>query len=147
MTKQLNQGATTVFRKRFLRGATAIVMSALFLLLPLRFAAAEAEDDGVNPVKRATKHPMPEQDADVRNKNFTEVALGYTCEIAMAEAQRCLHCADPKCAQGCPVNVHIPEFIAKVKNRSDLAFLEFFEFRNINIEHGSIHNIDSPSIY
>lgn len=44
MTKQLNQGATTVFRKKFLRGATAIVMSALFLLLPLRFAAAEAED-------------------------------------------------------------------------------------------------------
>ena len=61
-----------------------------------------------------TKVPMPEQDPNVRNKNFDEVALGYTAEMAMEEATRCLNCKNKPCVNGCPVNVPIPEFIAKV---------------------------------
>ena len=60
------------------------------------------------------KMPMPEQDPKVRARNFEEVALGYTAEQAMEEAGRCLGCKKPKCVEGCPVNVRIPEFIAKV---------------------------------
>ena len=61
-----------------------------------------------------TKTPMPSQEPDVRNKNFKEVALGYTEEMAVNEAQRCLNCKNKPCVTGCPVNVRIPEFIAKV---------------------------------
>ena len=60
------------------------------------------------------KLPMPEQEPGVRNHNFDEVALGYTAEMAMEEAQRCLQCKNPACVAGCPVNIHIPEFIAQV---------------------------------
>ena len=60
------------------------------------------------------KVAMPEQDPNVRNKNFEEVALGYTKEMAMEEAERCLHCKNKPCMQGCPVNVKIPEFIELV---------------------------------
>ena len=60
------------------------------------------------------KNPMPSQEPDVRNKNFLEVALGYTEEQALDEAQRCLNCKNPLCVQGCPVNVHIPQFIQKI---------------------------------
>ena len=61
-----------------------------------------------------TKTPMPEQDPKVRARNFKEVALGYTEEMAKEEAGRCLNCKNPKCVEGCPVNVRIPEFIHKV---------------------------------
>ena len=61
-----------------------------------------------------TKVPMPEQDPNVRNKNFLEVATGYTEEMAMEEASRCLNCKNKPCVSGCPVNVRIPEFVAKV---------------------------------
>ncbi len=61
------------------------------------------------------KNAMPHQEADVRNKNFAEVALGYTVEQAIDEAERCLNCKNSPCVNGCPVMVHIPEFIAKVK--------------------------------
>ena len=61
-----------------------------------------------------TKNPMPAQDPNVRNKNFDEVTLGYTKEMALDEAQRCLHCKNHPCIAGCPVMIHIPEFIAKV---------------------------------
>ena len=61
-----------------------------------------------------TKVPMPEQAPDVRNKNFDEVALGYTAEMAMEEATRCLNCKNKPCVGGCPVNVPIPGFIEKV---------------------------------
>ncbi|MGN0550393.1 MAG: NADPH-dependent glutamate synthase [Acutalibacteraceae bacterium] len=63
-----------------------------------------------------TKTPMPEQEPNVRNKNFKEVALGYTEEMAVFEAQRCLNCKNKPCVNGCPVNVPIPEFIACVAN-------------------------------
>lgn len=60
------------------------------------------------------KVKMPEQDPLVRNKNFGEVTLGYTPEMAMAEANRCLNCKNPLCVSGCPVNVQIPDFISLV---------------------------------
>ena len=64
-----------------------------------------------------TKNPMPSQAPDVRNKNFQEVALGYTEEIALDEAARCLNCKNSPCVSGCPVNVHIPDFIKKIVER------------------------------
>ena len=63
---------------------------------------------------RLTKNEMPEQDPIVRAGNFDEVALGYTPEMAIDEAKRCLNCKNPACRTGCPVAVRIPEFIAKV---------------------------------
>lgn len=60
------------------------------------------------------KTVMPEQEPTVRNKNFKEVSLGYTPEMAVAEAKRCLNCKNKPCVSGCPVNVQIPEFIAKI---------------------------------
>ncbi len=64
--------------------------------------------------KKLLKNPMPEQDPVVRAGNFDEVALGYTPEMAISEAKRCLSCKKPRCRTGCPVSVRIPEFIAKV---------------------------------
>ncbi len=61
------------------------------------------------------KVPVREQDPKVRATNFDEVCLGYNKEEAMAEAERCLHCKNAKCIEGCPVNINIPEFIAGVK--------------------------------
>ena len=61
------------------------------------------------------KVPVREQDPLVRATNFKEVCLGYNKEEAEAEAQRCLNCKNPKCVQGCPVNIDIPSFITKVK--------------------------------
>lgn len=63
---------------------------------------------------RSTKIPMPQQAACVRNKNFLEVSTGYTKEMAIDEASRCLNCKSKPCMQGCPVAVRIPEFIASV---------------------------------
>ena len=60
------------------------------------------------------KNEMPVQKPDVRNKNFSEVALGYTEEMAIDEAKRCLNCKHMPCVSGCPVKISIPEFIAKV---------------------------------
>lgn len=60
------------------------------------------------------KLPMREQEPNVRNKNFLEVSLGYTKEMAMEEASRCLNCKNMPCVSGCPVNVRIPEFIKEV---------------------------------
>ena len=60
------------------------------------------------------KNEMPSQAPDVRNKNFREVALGYSEEQAIDEAQRCLHCKNKPCVSGCPVNIFIPDFIQEV---------------------------------
>ena len=62
-----------------------------------------------------TKNVMPTQDARVRAHNFEEVALGYTEEQAIDEANRCLNCKNMPCVAGCPVKIHIPEFITKIK--------------------------------
>lgn len=62
-----------------------------------------------------TRVPMPEQEPNIRNKNFEEVSLGYTEEQAIEEANRCLGCKHKPCVSGCPVGVPIPEFIAKVQ--------------------------------
>ena len=61
-----------------------------------------------------TKNPMPQQDPMVRNRNFEEVATGYTEETAVNEAMRCLKCRTKPCTKGCPVKIHIPEFIDAV---------------------------------
>ncbi len=61
------------------------------------------------------KNPMPTQDPILRGKNFNEVALGYDEATAIDEALRCLSCKNKPCVSGCPVNIHIPEFIDKVK--------------------------------
>ncbi|MCD7723558.1 MAG: NADPH-dependent glutamate synthase [Clostridiales bacterium] len=75
------------------------------------------------------KNPMPHQRADVRNKNFNEVALGYDSETAIAEAKRCLNCRHRPCVSGCPVGIAIPEFIKHV------AAGEFEEaYRVINLQ-------------
>ena len=63
------------------------------------------------------KCPMPSQDPAVRQTNFSEVALGYSEEQAVSEAQRCLNCKNHPCVGGCPVSIHIPEFIAACANR------------------------------
>lgn len=60
---------------------------------------------------------MPSQEPSVRARNFKEVALGYTEETAVAEANRCLNCKNAPCVAGCPVNIQIPEFISKIKER------------------------------
>ena len=76
------------------------------------------------------KTPMPEQDPKVRARNFKEVALGYTPEQAIEEANRCLKCKNPKCVGGCPVNIRIPEFIAKIQEGDFKAAYEIISTTN-----------------
>ncbi len=77
-----------------------------------------------------TKTPMPEQDPQIRARNFKEVALGYTAEMAIEEANRCLGCKNPKGVEGCPVNVRIPEFIKKVQEGDFKAAYEIITSTN-----------------
>ena len=77
-----------------------------------------------------TKTPMPEQDPQVRNANFLEVAQGYTLEQAMNEAQRCIHCKNPACVSGCPVGIPIPDFLAKVAEGDIAAAYEILSNAN-----------------
>ena len=76
------------------------------------------------------KNAMPEQDPVVRATNFQEVALGYTLDIAMNEAERCLHCKNAPCVTGCPVNVPIPDFIAKIKAGDPAGAYEIIRTQN-----------------
>ena len=73
----------------------------------------EAQEKAIKKARKRVK--MPEQAPKQRIQNFAEVALGYTKENAMMEAQRCLGCKKPPCVEGCPVNVQIPQFIQKIK--------------------------------
>ena len=68
------------------------------------------------PNMRLDKNPMPEQAPDIRNKNFLEVTTGYTAQMAIDEAQRCLNCKHKPCMEGCPVSVKIPEFLSYMKD-------------------------------
>lgn len=80
----------------------------------------------INPVK----HEMPAQDPKVRVTNFKEVALGYSEETALAEANRCLNCKKPKCKEGCPVDVPIPEFISKIKEQDYMGAIQVIKSKN-----------------
>ena len=75
----------------------------------------------INKANKLPRHPMPEQDPKVRARNFDEVPFGYSEETAMAEAGRCLRCKKPKCVEGCPVNVKIPEFVGLIADGDFLA--------------------------
>ncbi len=66
-------------------------------------------------ISKNERQPMPTRDPKVRSRDFLEVAEGYTEDMALAEAARCLGCKNMPCVSGCPVNIHIPEFIAKLK--------------------------------
>lgn len=76
------------------------------------------------------RHAMPEQPADVRNKNFKEVALGYSRETAVEEAKRCLNCPKPRCVAGCPVNVEIPAFIHAVAQEDFAEAIKILKRKN-----------------
>jgi glutamate synthase (NADPH/NADH) small chain len=68
------------------------------------------------PNMQPEKTIMPEADPQVRSRNFEEVAKGYTAEMAVNEAERCLNCKTRPCTKGCPVGVKIPEFISQIKD-------------------------------
>ncbi len=68
-------------------------------------------------IDKTPRQPMPEQEADVRRRNFQEVPHGYTEETALAEASRCIQCKKPSCMEGCPVSVDIPGFIGLLKEK------------------------------
>ena len=73
------------------------------------------ENNEIKPKKeKVPRHKMPEQDPKIRIRNFNEVPTGYTEELAIAEAKRCIQCKKPGCIAGCPVDVNIPGFIALI---------------------------------
>ena len=76
------------------------------------------------------RHEMPNQDQHVRRGNYDEVALGYTVETAREEAERCLQCKDPKCVQGCPVGVLIPQFIKALREGDIVKAVEWMKVKN-----------------
>jgi glutamate synthase (NADPH/NADH) small chain len=76
------------------------------------------------------RHDMPNQDQIVRRFNFDEVALGYSRENAVAEAERCLQCKEPKCVKGCPVGVMIPQFIKALRDGDMLKAVEWMKVKN-----------------
>jgi len=73
---------------------------------------------------------MPRQAPEVRRRNFNEVALGYTEEMALREAQRCLQCKKPTCIEGCPVEVPIPQFIARLREGDMWGAVEVLKSKN-----------------
>ena len=67
--------------------------------------------------EKATRQRMPEQEPEIRRRNFKEVPMGYSEELAVKEAERCLQCKRPTCVEGCPVSVDIPGFISLIKDK------------------------------
>ena len=80
--------------------------------------------------KRTRKNPMPAQPPQERIKNFKEVPYGYTRELAIDEAQRCLQCKKPKCVEGCPVGINIPGFILKIKEEDFQGAIDVLKDKN-----------------
>ncbi|MEG1863354.1 MAG: dihydropyrimidine dehydrogenase, partial [Oscillospiraceae bacterium] len=80
--------------------------------------------------KSDKKTPMPHQEADERNKNFSEVNLGYTIEEAINEANRCIGCKNKPCTSGCPVNIDIPKFISYIQNGDILSAYKVIKSQN-----------------
>ncbi|HYA32051.1 MAG TPA: FAD-dependent oxidoreductase, partial [Thermodesulfovibrionales bacterium] len=76
------------------------------------------------------RHEMPNQDQVVRRGNFAEVALGYSPETAREEAERCIQCKEPKCVQGCPVGVLIPQFIKALREGDMVKAVEWMKVKN-----------------
>ncbi len=76
------------------------------------------------------KHPMPHQEAEVRNKNFEEVAFGYDEETAVAEAGRCIQCKNSNCMEGCPVDINIPGFIKMISERNFEGAIQIIKEKN-----------------
>lgn len=76
------------------------------------------------------RQEMPRQDPKVRGHNFDEVALGYTEEMALLEAERCLQCKKPRCVSGCPVEIDIPAFIERIKERDYLGAIRKIKEKN-----------------
>jgi glutamate synthase (NADPH) small chain len=76
------------------------------------------------------RQDMPTQDPKVRAANFEEVALGFTSELAQLEADRCLQCAKPKCVEGCPVGVRIPEFIRALRETDMVGAVQALKDKN-----------------
>ncbi len=76
------------------------------------------------------RHEMPNQDPFVRRRNYEEVALGYSLEAAKEEAERCLQCKEPKCVQGCPVGVLIPQFIRALREGDLVKAVEWMKVKN-----------------
>ncbi|MDA8084120.1 MAG: NADPH-dependent glutamate synthase [Nitrospiraceae bacterium] len=76
------------------------------------------------------RHAMPNQDQEARRGNFSEVALGYTAEMARKEADRCLQCKDPQCIKGCPVGVMIPQFIKALREGDMVKAVEWMKVKN-----------------
>ncbi len=89
----------------------------------------EAKTTKKLPVKRP-RAEMPAQDPKVRARNFNEVALGYTEDLAVGEAERCLQCKNASCREGCPVEVRIPEFVAAVRDRDFARAYELLKATN-----------------
>ncbi len=82
------------------------------------------------PKERIPRQDMPRQKPEERRHNFGEVALGYTLEQALAEANRCLQCKKPTCIEGCPVQVRIPEFILALRNQEYARSAELLKDKN-----------------
>jgi len=80
--------------------------------------------------EKTPRHEMPSQPAEERRHNFDEVALGYTLEMAVEEASRCLQCKKPQCVLGCPVNVRIPEFIHALAEQDMWGAVEMLKDKN-----------------
>jgi len=76
------------------------------------------------------RHEMPNQDPFVRRGNYDEVALGYSLETAKEEAERCIQCKEPKCVQGCPVGVLIPQFIKALREGDIVKAVEWMKVKN-----------------
>ena len=88
-------------------------------MIPIKTVAVDAEVTKVDVLKKV---PVREQDPKVRATNFEEVCLGYNEEEAKAEASRCLKCKNAQCMKGCPVSIHIPDFIKE--GDQNIEFLE-----------------------